>query len=335
MTGPVIYIEQAGFLTTLQDAGRQGFLQFGVSKGGAMDQQSAILANILIGNDETEAVLEITQSPHRFHFLKDTVVAFTGGGLQPQLLHKPIHLYQPVFIPSDSVVELKQQLPGFRLYMAVAGGYKSDSFLNSHSTYLLIKAGGHNGRPLKKEDLLLIKHPLNSLQKNLFAVLQSGAKVKLNYPIPSFANNIIRVIKGIEWNVMKDESQTAFTSTLFSVSPQSNRMGYRLIGTGLKTEQPCEIISSSVTQGTVQLTPSGEMIVLMADGQTVGGYPRIAQVCTVDLPVLAQKKPADEIHFQLISLQEAEELYLNAAKQLNNIKQTIQQLYAPSDGKEK
>jgi len=328
MTGSVIHIEQAGFLTTLQDAGREGFLQLGVSKGGAMDQHSAALANILIGNHETEAVLEITQSPHRFRFLKDTVVAFTGGGLQPQLHDKPIHLYQPVFITANAVVELKQQLPGFRLYMAVAGGYKSDSFLNSHSTYLLVKAGGHHGRPIKKEDLLLIRNPLNELQKNLFSVLQSGATMKLNYPIPSFATNIIRVIKGIEWNAMDDSSQTAFSASTFSVSPQSNRMGYRLTGTALKTEQPCDIISSAVTQGTVQLTPSGEMIILMADGQTVGGYPRIAQVCAVDLPVLAQKKPADEIHFQLISLEQAEELYLNAAKQLNNIKQTIQQLYA-------
>ncbi len=328
MTGSVIHIEQAGFLTTLQDTGRQGYLQFGVSKGGTMDRQSAALANILTGNDESEAVLEITQSPHRFHFLKDTVVAFTGGGLQPQLHDKPIHLYQPVFIPANAVIELKQQMPGFRLYMAVAGGYKSDSFLNSHSTYLLVKAGGHHGRPLKKEDLLLINDPLNHLQKNLLAVLLSGATIELNYTMPSFNTNIIRVIKSLEWNAMNDASQTAFTATVFTVSPQSNRMGYRLTGTVLKTEQPCEIISSAVTQGTVQLTPSGEMIVLMADGQTVGGYPRIAQVCAVDLPVLAQKKPGDEIHFQLISLEQAEELYLNAANQLNKIKQTIQQLYA-------
>lgn len=323
MTGSVINIEQCGFLTTLQDAGRQGFQQFGVSKGGAMDTQSAVLANILIGNDATEAVLEITQSPHRFHFLQDSVVAFTGGGLQPQFNAQPVKLNQPVFIPANSVIELKQQLPGFRLYMAVAGGYKSDSFLNSHSTSLLVKAGGHHGRSLKKGDLLLMKESLTDVQKNLLTVLQSGAIVQLNYNIPTFDTNIIRIIKGIEWNALKDASQTAFTTNQFTVSAQSNRMGYRLSGTTLQTEQPCEIISSPVTQGTIQLTPSGELIALMADGQTIGGYPRIGQVCAADIPVLAQKKPGDEIHFQLISLQEAEELYLKNVNKLNEVKELI------------
>lgn len=326
MKGSVIHIEQCGFLTTLQDTGRQGFQQFGVSMGGAMDTQSAVLANMLIGNDETEAVLEITQSPHRFHFLQDSVVAFTGGGLQPQLNNQTIQLYQPVFIPANSFIELKQQLPGFRLYMAVAGGYKSDSFLNSHSTYLLVKAGGHHGRSLKKEDLLLMKESLTDVQKNLLTVLQSGATVQLNYNIPTFHTTIIRIIKGIEWNVMNDASKKAFTARGFKVNAQSNQMGYRLSGTTIQTEQSCEIISSPVTQGTIQLTPSGELIVLMADGQTIGGYPRIGQVCAADIPVLAQKKPGDEIHFQLISLQEAEELYLKNMRSMKEVKDLIHRI---------
>lgn len=328
MIGQIIHIEQCGFLTTLQDAGRYGFLQYGVSKGGAMDLRSAFYANCLLGNNENEAILEITQSPHRFHFLQDTVVAFTGGGLQPQLKDQPIPLYQPVFIPADAMIEFKQQLPGFRLYMAVTGGFKSDEFLHSHSTNLLVKAGGHHGRPLKKEDLLQIKTPLNAIQKNLFAVLKSGAKIELNIQPPVFTTNTIRVIRGLEWNYLNNSSKEIVATAKFKVSPQSNRMGYRLKGESLETVQSCEIISSAVTQGTVQLTSSGEMIVLMADAQTVGGYPRIAQVCSVDLPVLAQKKPGDEIQFLFISLQEAEELYLRDIEQLNTIKQALQQLYA-------
>ena len=326
MIGQIIHIEQCGFLTTLQDAGRQGFLQYGVSKGGAMDLRSAYLANILLGNDKNEAVLEITQSPHRFLFLQDTVVAFTGRGLQPHLNNQHIPLYQPVFIPADSEIELKQQIPGFRLYMAAAGGFKSDEFLQSHSTNLLVKAGGHHGRPLKKEDLLLIKTPLTAIQKNLFAVLKSGAKIEWTIQLPSFNTNIIRVIQGVEWNYLNKSSKELFTSSAFKVSPQSNRMGYRLKGELLKTIQPCEIISSAVTQGTVQLTASGEMIALMADSQTVGGYPRIAQVCSVDLPVFAQKKPGDDIQFQFISLQEAEELYLNEEKFLREVKEIVHRI---------
>lgn len=328
MVGQIIHIEQCGFLTTLQDAGRQGFLQYGVSKGGAMDLRSAFCANCILGNDENEAVLEITQSPHRFLFLQDTVVAFTGGGLQPQFKDQRIPLYQPVFIPADAMIEFKHQIPGFRLYMAVAGGFKADEFLHSHSTNLLVKAGGHHGRPLKKEDLLQIKTPLTSVQKNLFAILKSGAKIELNIQPTAFTTNTIRVIHGVEWNYLNDSSKEVVADAKFKVSPQSNRMGYRLKGELLETVQSCEIISSAVTQGTVQLTSSGEMIVLMADAQTVGGYPRIAQVCSVDLPVFAQKKPGDEIQFQFINLQEAEELYLKDIEQLNTIKQTLQQVYA-------
>jgi antagonist of KipI len=123
---PIIHIEQSGFLTTLQDAGRQGFLQFGVSKAGAMDNYAAQLANTFIGNDPGEAVLEITQSPHRFYFLQDAVIAFTGAGLQPQAEHTFIQLNQPVFISKGSMIECKQSIPGFRLYMAVAGGFQAD-----------------------------------------------------------------------------------------------------------------------------------------------------------------------------------------------------------------
>lgn len=328
MTGQIIHIEQCGFLTTLQDAGRKGFLQFGVSKGGAMDFRSASLANLLIGNNADEAVLEITQSPHRFYFLQDTVIAFAGGGLQPEMNNKQIQLNQPVYIPAGSTLECKQQIPGFRLYMAAAGGLKADVFLNSHSTDLLVKAGGHHGRPLKKEDLLQIKTGMTDVQKNLFTVLKSGAAIELNYLQPSFRTNIIRSIPGVEWNELDQQLQTAFTAATFQVSAQSNRMGYRLKGKALQTDMSCEMISSPVTQGTVQLTPSGEMIVLMADAQTVGGYPRIAQVCNADLPVLAQKKPGDEIQFQLITIQEAEELYLKEIEQMNQFKQTLQQLYA-------
>lgn len=326
MVNQVIHIEQCGFLTTLQDAGRQGFLQYGVSKGGAMDLRSALYANCLLGNHENEAVLEITQSPHRFGFLQDTVLAFTGGGLQPQLQEQHISLYQPVFIPAGAVIECRQQIPGYRLYMAVAGGFSSEEFLHSHSTNLLVKAGGYRGRPLKKEDLLQIKTALTAGQKNLFAVLKSGAFVELNIQPPVFTATAIRVIQGVEWNYLSGTAKETFASSTFQVSAQSNRMGYRLKGQALETVQPCEIISSAVTQGTVQLTASGEMIVLMADAQTVGGYPRIAQVCISDLPVLAQKKPGDEIQFQLISLQEAEELYLSDIKTIKEVKELVSRM---------
>lgn len=324
MNNAILHIEQCGFLTTLQDTGRINYLQFGVNKGGAMDTNAVQLANTLIGNEPKAPVLEITQSPHRFRFIQDTVVAFTGGGLQPQTGQTLLQINQPLFIPAGTIVECKQQLPGFRLYMAVAGGFEADEFLGSNSTDLLVKAGGHKGRPLRKEDVLMQHNELTILQQRLMKILKAGATVEINHEAVSTTNNMIRVLQGVEWNYLDNTSAQAFSQTSFTIGPQSSRMGYRLKETMLKTNRNSEIVSSPVTQGTVQLTPSGEMIILMADAQTVGGYPRIAQVCSADLSLLAQKKPGDKIQFQIVSLQEAEELYLQQTKTLQQMKELLQ-----------
>jgi KipI family sensor histidine kinase inhibitor len=323
---PIIQVEQCGFLTTLQDTGRNGYLQYGVSKGGAMDSSAAQLANVLVGNDADETVLELTQSPHRFLFTADTVIAFAGGGLQPETEQQLLPLHKPLFIAAGTVVHCRQQSPGFRLYMAVAGGFAADEFLQSSSTDLLIKAGGFDGRSLKKADTLLQKNKHNKLQQQLLQVLKAGATIELFQSNESIMGTTIRVLKGAEWNYLTDASATNFTQQAFTVTQQSNRMGYRLKTETLQTNQSCDIISSPVTQGTVQLTSSGEMIILMADAQTVGGYPRIAQVCAADLSLLAQKKPGDAIQFQIVSLQEAEALYMKRAEDLKRVQDALASL---------
>jgi antagonist of KipI len=326
MNKQIIHIEQCGFLTTIQDNGRKGCLQYGVGKSGAMDNYAAKLANILAGNDEKAAVLEITQSPHRFLFLKDALIAFAGGGLQPAANNYFIPLCQPVFIREGTIVELKQQMPGYRLYMAVAGGLKADVFLNSVSTDLSVKAGGYHGRPLKKEDILESNTALSHFQKNLMNVLQNGVMLQFNAKTNLFQTGIIRVIHGKEWDNLTGETKDKINTLKFVIAPQSSRMGYRLMGDQLQTTGSCDIVSSPVTQGTVQLISSGELIILMADGQTVGGYARVLQVIAADLHALAQKKPGDPIQFQIVSLQEAEELYLKQAEELNKIKQLIKSI---------
>ena len=324
MNSPIIHIEQCGFLTTLQDTGRTNYLQYGVSKSGAMDIYTAQLANALIGNDTSAVVVEITQSPHRFRFLNDTLVAFAGGGLQPQLQETSIPLHQPVLVPEGSIVECKQQLPGFRLYMAVAGGFEADEFLDSYSTDLLVKAGGFDGRPLKKDDVLLQQQKLSASQQRLLNILKAGTTVEINHTLTAITNNIIRVLQGPEWRYLDATSAQIFSQASFNISTQSSRMGYRIKEAFLKTNTSCEIISSPVTQGTIQLTPSGEMIILMADAQTVGGYPRITQVCAADLSLLAQKKPGDAIQFQIVSLQEADDIYMQQANELKRITGMLQ-----------
>lgn len=326
MDDQIIHIELCGFLTTIQDSGRKGFLQYGVSRGGVMDTYSAQIANLLVGNHSNEVLIEIIQSPHRFHFLKDVVITFAGGGLQPYLNEKAIPLHQPYFVAANSVIEIKQPIRGFRLYMAIAGGVAAEFFLNSYSTNLLVKAGGFEGRPLRKGDIVSCKNLLTDTQKKLLQVLKKSTEFFITHEKLKLISKTIRVLKGAEWNYLTSEAQQKITTTTFTIGQQSNRMGYRLIGEELQTNQPCEIISSAVTQGTVQLTPSGEMILLMADSQTVGGYARIMQVCFVDLSLLAQKKPGDEIQFQIVSLQEAEKLYVIQAAELDKLKLLIESI---------
>lgn len=324
----IIQIEQCGFLTTIQDAGRTNYLQNGVSKGGAMDTYSMQLANLLAGNDLSAPVLELTQSPHQFKFLKDTLVAFAGGGLQPQINGTELAILQTHFIKAGTILELKLQIPGFRLYMAVAGGFASNAFLNSYATDLLVHEGGFEGRALKKGDTLSSQNNLTEFQNILYSVLQNGADIKFNLDKAYFQKNSIRVIKGVEWDYLTQEAKEKIANTSFSISPQSSRMGYRLTGEVITANRPCDIISSPVTQGTVQLTSSGELIVLMADAQTVGGYPRVLQVIAADLPILAQKKPGELIQFEMVSLQQAEDAFLQLHLRIEDLQTMIKNMYS-------
>ena len=327
MSNPIIHIEQCGYLTTLQDGGRKGYLNYGVSKGGAMDMYAMNIANLLTGNEQNEAVLEITQSPHRLRFLTDALIAFTGGGLQPVIQQTELPLYQPHFVRADTVIDLQQQLSGFRLYLSVAGGFETDSFLNSCATDLTVQAGGFSGRKLKKGDLLNAIRKLNVQQKEWMQVLKSS-NIRINHQLTANHTDVLRVFKNAEWEYLTNEAKQKITASPFTVTIQSNRMGYRLTGDALHTVPSCNIISSPVTQGTVQLTSSGELIVLMADAQTIGGYPRVLQIAGADLHILAQKKPGDRIQFKLIEFEEAEELLLTQKKQLHSLQQLIQKFYA-------
>ena len=322
----ILELLQCGFLTTLQDQGRNGYRQYGVPKAGCMDPLSAQLANRLVGNDPGAPVLELTQSPHRFLIKKDTLAAFSGGGLQPEACGSELPLNQALLLKAGSVVECRKLLPGYRLYMSVGGGFSAHSFLNSCATDLRMQVGGLQGRSLKKGDRLLQQQDLSFLQQQLKGILEQST-LSLNVPALPLSAHTIRVVEGPEWQKIDETSQHSFWEQQFTISPQSNRMGYRI-----NSQQPVrytgsELISSPVTEGTIQLTPSGECIILMADGQTIGGYPRIAQVIKADLPLLAQKKPGDQIRLECISLQVAVLLLEEQEAALQKLTDQIKALY--------
>jgi antagonist of KipI len=217
----------------------------------------------------------------------------------------------------NSILQFKQPVKGAKGYLAVHGGWHAEKWLNSYSTHLKVAAGGHSGRALQKNDCIEFARTGLLLEKNkIFPWHISEIELEKIYE-PS---NHIRCIKGIEWDLLEESSKAAFEKNDFVISDQSDRMGYRINGKPLLLKQPIELISSATDTGIIQLLPGGSCIVLMADHQTTGGYPRIASVIKADIPKLAQAGAGSTVHFSIVSLQQAEAALLEMKKTLRQIK---------------
>lgn len=314
-----LIIGKPGLLTTVQDLGRYGFQKYGVIVSGAMDGFALRAANLLVGNPEDAAGLEITMIGPKIRFEHTALISVCGGDLTPMLNGRPFPLWRTVLVPKGSVVTFGKMKLGCRAYLAVAGGIDVPPEMNSRSTYLRAGIGGYLGRALKAGDLLPVGEP-TYIGSQLLALLarsadkESGAVSRWSAAsslLPAYTlNPEIRITAGAQYGDFTAESRENLESRDFSVLPQSDRMGYRFKGSPLKLEQPAEMLSTAVTFGTVQVPPGGDPIVLMADRQTTGGYPVIAQVAAVDLPLLAQVNLGATVRFRLISLEEAQDLYL-------------------------
>jgi antagonist of KipI len=304
-------IIRAGILDTIQDTGRYGYQHLGINPSGAMDRHAAQAANALLGKDLSAPVIEMHFPAAGILFHRETIICITGADLCPSVNKKNIPVAQPVLIPKNSVLNFQKKITGARCYVAVLHDLDLPLWLNSHSTNLVAKAGGYNGRALKKGDKLHFKND------ELHLAIK---KEPFNLPWRSSENislkKEIRFIKGNEWETLKEEGAKIFTSGKFRISSSSNRMGYRLQGTRLTVNNEAQLVSSGVTFGTIQLLPNGQLIILMADHQTTGGYPRIAQVISADLPLLAQSNPGDEIFFTEVNVKTAEEAFIDQHSEL-------------------
>ncbi|QCR23821.1 biotin-dependent carboxyltransferase family protein [Pontibacter sp. SGAir0037] len=325
-------ILKPGLLTTIQDTGRYGYQKDGVVVSGAMDRVAHRIANMLTANPETEATIEITLQGPQLLFEKDHLIALTGADLSPTINGEEVKMWRPVLVREGSVLDFGAPKAGCRAYLAVSGGFKLEKTLGSYSTYMRAGIGGLNGRALQENDLI----PCNGInatassvmgelnQKNTTASFAQTSWLPDPAYYPAYARDpVIRAVKGPEYDLFTDESKSNIWRSLFQVTSQSDRMGYRLIGLSLALKEPREIISSAVTFGTVQVPSQGHPIVLMADHQTTGGYPRMVQVVTADLPKLAQVVPGRGIRLEEVSLEEAQQLYLEQEKQLVQLKQAI------------
>ncbi len=315
---------KSGLLTSIQDLGRKGFQQHGVIVSGAMDGHSLRIANMLVGNEEGEAALEITLMGPTIKVEKNCLISITGGNLSPTIDNQAVPMWKPILVEKGSILRFEGCKSGCRAYLAVAGGLAIPEVMASKSTYLRAGIGGYMGRALKADDVLEFNEPSKII----------GARaLKGSFSFPKwFVNDkefmpggkpLIRFIDGSQYEYFTDFSKDSFEAGAFKVSNQSDRMGYRLSGPTLELKDNGELLSEAVTNGSVQVPPDGNPIILLADSQTTGGYPKIAQVITADLPSIAQVKPGESLQFSRVTLKEAERLLLQKERQLKELQVSI------------
>lgn len=309
---------KSGFLTTIQDLGREGFRRYGVNPNGAMDKTAVRLINILLGNDEHEAVLEIHFPAPEILFESAAVFALGGADFGAELDGGSIESLRTLKAEKGSVLKFKQNVFGNRAYFSVKGGFKIEQVLKSKSTNLTAKFGGFEGRKIQNNDRIELN------QTSITNVPNSKISNSL---LPIYSRfPTVRVVEGTEFVNLTALSEQNFLKTDFVISQTSDRMGYRLNGEPLYLLDNKQLISSAVNFGTIQLLPDGQVIILMADHQTSGGYPRIANVISNDLPLVAQLGANDKIAFHLVSQTEAESIAFKFESDLNFLKTAVKLL---------
>lgn len=322
----VISILRPGMLTTVQDLGRVMFRGQAVPTSGAMDQLSARLANKAVGNTDGSAVIEFHYGGASLVAESAILIAYSGYGALFQVNGINLPCNRPVFIPAGTVINLSENMQGVRSYLAVAGGWEVPEILGSKSTYLPAGFGGFEGRALKAGDLLTSNAHLRPLSQSILNLLAGS---NINFPKWSISDsrflikNEVRVVPAQEFLWFDALSIINLLTKPFVLNAQGNRMGIPVDGPLMNRRKSSELLSTAVVAGTLQVTGNGKLMLLMADAQTTGGYPRIAQVAAVDLPVCAQMRPNKEIYFKEISSDEAEELYLEREMHLKQLDAAI------------
>lgn len=312
-----IKVLKGGLLSTIQDTGRFGYRKDGIIVSGAMDSLALRTGNLLVGNPQDEAGIECTLAGPTIRFEAEQLIALTGADLSAVLDKMPLQMWRPVLVKKGSVLSFGAAKTGCRTYLSVSGGFSVPKVLGSRSTYLRAEFGGWNGRALQAGDYIPFRERYHE------ALQDFNWSCDLSTLYPDLNDHVIRVIEGPEFELFSLNSKQAFFEKEFQLSNESDRMGYRLKGEALKLERPREMISSAVTFGTVQVTSNGDPIVLMADHQTTGGYPRIVQVITADFSKLAQLQSGQKIRFELLTLAQAHAALLYREQQLKQLQQTL------------
>jgi antagonist of KipI len=308
-------IIKGGILDTIQDKGRYGYQHMGINPGGAMDVLAAQYANVLVGNRPDEAVVEIHFPASEFFFEHPALITVTGANFSPHVNGDEIPIMQPVLVSKFSILQFYWNKTGVRTYLAIRGGFDLPEWFDSYSTNLRAGVGGYKGRILQKDDEIPICSQMDYshiIGKKEFQVMPWKADADWE----ESSDKEILILPGNEWEQLTAEAKERLLQQPFTISNQSDRMGYRLTSEPLYMETKKEMISSAVSFGTVQLLPDGQLTVLMADHQTSGGYPRIAHIISAHHSRVAQMRPGQSMRFAFTDAETAHELYLRQQKHI-------------------
>lgn len=326
--GTTAVVERAGFLTSVQDLGRTGSRQFGVSTSGALDPFALRVANLLVGNDEGAAGLEITLGGLRLRFEDERIVAWCGGEFDAQIGSRALPAGHVANVKAGDELKFGRPQTGCRCWLAISGGIDVPDVLGSRSTDLRANFGGLEGRMLRDGDQLSLG---TFRRSSSFAKATADKQTVATEDISSWGGPhdwvspakrypILRFVRGADWHRFTASAHQHFTDEHFAVSPDSDRMGVRLEGPELKREDETDLISEAVAPGTIQVPPSGKPILLLGDCQTIGGYPKMAHVTTVDLVIAAQLRAGDGVRFFEVSLQDAHRLLTERQRDLERFR---------------
>jgi antagonist of KipI len=315
MTATVFH---AGFLTSVQDLGRTGYRQFGVSLTGALDVFALRVANLLVGNDESAAGIEITFGGLRLQFSDERIVAWCGGDFDVQIGSRSLPAGHATRLQAYEELKFGRPQSGCRSWLAISGGVDTPIVLGSRSTDLRANFGGVGGRALRDGDVLQLGvRPLSPIPATERISSWSASKP---WSQTAISTPVLRFVRGAAWDLFDDVTIQRFTNEAFTVSTDSDRMGVRLDGPELKRDNDVDLISEAVAPGTIQVPSSGNPILLLGDCQTIGGYPKIAHVITVDFGIATQLRAGDHVRFSEVSLADAHRLLLERESELKRFR---------------
>ncbi|MDO5115112.1 MAG: biotin-dependent carboxyltransferase family protein [Synergistaceae bacterium] len=299
-----ILFKSGGALTTVQDLGRQGWQQYGVPLAGAVDQRSLRLANVLVGNPESEAGIETTFIGPIIEFREGNVFAVTGGDLGAELNGRPIERYKAIAAHKGDVLSFRGMKDnGSRAYIAFAGGLAITPVMGSKSTYLRSSFGGLDGRKLRTGDEIKFQAPVANLPD-----LDSRRTEPETFPAGEVT---VRAVRGPQSSAFTERGIKTFFTSAYRITNEFDRMGVRLEGEKVEHVKDGNMISDGIVSGSVQIPTNGLPIIMLSDHQTTGGYTKIVTVVSVDIPLIAQSRPGCTVRFKEVDVTTAQQLFID------------------------